>query len=216
MDLRTLQERVGLYSLLRSLFSFPLTESLVTAVADLKVAPESPLAHTLRQMQARLHNNGSLDATLQRLNAEMTRVLEGPGLTPAPPYASYYLHGGQLMGPAAVVARRVYLKWHVLPESDARLPDDHLALELGFLAHLADLAVHDDAGAALVASREFICQQLMPWLPRFCDHLATASNDPFFYGLAYFTRTAVESDLSWLTTALAESAVEATDFTSPR
>lgn len=218
MDRRTLQERVGLYSLLRSLYRFPLTESLIAAVAELKVACDSPLAASLRQMQAPLHSDGSRAAMLGSLNVEMTRLLEGPGLTPAPPYASYYLHGGQLMGPEAVAARRVYLKWKGLPDGQTRLPDDHLSLELGFLALLADPTIRPgtDTVAALVGSRDFIQRHLLPWLPRFCDRMATVSKDPFFIGLAHFTQTAVESDLNWLTAALAESAIETTDFTSSR
>lgn len=200
MDRQRLQERVGLYSLLHALYSYPLQEPVLEAVARLKITPASPLAPGLAQMQARLQSNGSRPATLEALNTEMTRLLEGPGLTPAPPYASYYLHGGQLMGPAAVAARRVYLDWQVVPAGGVRLPDDHIALELGFLAHLAERTAEGgpEAEKALRASHEFIRQHLLPWLPRFCAALGDASTDPFFAGLAGFTQAAVEADLEWL------------------
>jgi len=208
MDQQRLQERVGLYSLLRALYSYPLQEVVLEAVASLEITPASPLAtspsspsgHGLAQMQARLQSNGSLPAALEGLNTEMTRLLEGPGLTPAPPYASYYLHGGQLMGPAAVAVRQLYLDWQVVPAGDTRLPDDHIALELGFLAYLAERAAEGgpEAEKALRRSHDFIRQHLLPWLPRFCAALGSASTDPFFTGLAGFTQAVVEADLDWL------------------
>lgn len=216
LDQHILSERVGLYSLLRALYSFPLTETLLATVAGLSVEPGSPLTNPLRQMQARLGQNGSFAKVMEALNVEMTRLLEGPGLTPAPPYASYYLHGRQLMGPAAQAVRQVYLEWQVAPDSEVNLPADHLALELGFLAHLAQLAAESggEAGTMLAASRDFLRQHLWPWLPRFCAALATASADPFFSGLAQFTQAAIQSDLAWLEAVLNPVAVEATEVVS--
>ncbi len=207
MNARYLHERVGLYSLLRALYTYPLSEPVLEAVAGLAAAPDSPLAPGLREMQARLRRDGAA-GVLSALNVEMTRLLEGPGATPAPPYASYYLHGGRLMGPAAVAARRAYLHWQVVPAGEARLPDDHIALELGFLAHLGRIAAEaqDEARAqgALQTSRDFIRRHLEPWLSSFCTALAEASRDPFFRGLAHFTEAAVQADLEWLNTVLDE------------
>ncbi len=216
MDRQRLQERVGLYSLLRALYSYPLREPVLEAVVSLEIAPASPLAPGLSRMQTRLQGHGFRPAALEVLNTEMTRLLEGPGLTPAPPYASYYLHDGRLMGPAAVAVRRVYLDWQAVPASDVHLPDDHIALELGFLAYLAARAAGGSAETekVLQASHDFIQQHLLPWLPRFCAALGGASADPFFTGLADFTRAAVEADLEWLMTVLAENTTEAAGIAS--
>jgi len=216
LDQQILLERVGLYSLLRALYSFPLTEALLATVAGLSVEPDSPLTNPLRQMQVRLSQNESLARTVEALNVEMTRLLEGPGLTPAPPYASYYLHGRQLMGPAAQKVRQVYWQWQVAPDSKINLPADHLTLELGFLAHLAQLTAESggEVGGVLAASRDFLRQHLWPWLPRFCAALTTASADPFFSGLAHFTQAAIQSDLVWLEAVLNPVAVEATEVVS--
>lgn len=202
MDKQLLSERVGLYSLLRALYTYPLTQTVLDAVAQLQVEPESPLAAGVEQMQTALRA-----ATLDELNIEMTRLMEGPGLTPAPPYASYYLNNRQLMGPSAVAARQVYLQWQAVPAAETRLPDDHIALELGFMAHLAQRAVDGDK-TALVAARDFLRQHLLPWLPRFCDALAKAGPASFFSGLAHLTRTAVQADQAWLDQILTETTVE--------
>jgi putative dimethyl sulfoxide reductase chaperone len=216
MDRQLLAERIGLYSLLRALYTYPLQASLLNQVMALTLPPESPLADGLAQMQAGLnptsshsnghggngHVDGAMTGRVAALNVEMTRLLEGPGRTPSPPYASFYLHEGRLMGTSAEAARRQYLTWRALPEGEIRLPDDHLALELGFLAHLGQIAQVDETNstAALQASYDFLRQQVMPWLPRFCGTLAKAADEPFFAGLARFTQTAVKADLDWLTT----------------
>lgn len=193
MTQQILTERLGLYSLLRALYTYPLTESLLVNVAGLTLPPGSPLRDDLAKMQS------SLDAVT--LNLEMTRLLEGPGRTPAPPYASFYLNNKQLMGPAAIRARNTYLTWQAWPESDERLPADHLALELGFMAYLADLAMSSEAdrSKALDASHAFLTEQITPWLPRFVQAVLQATDVPFFIGLVGFTRTAIQSDLEWLT-----------------
>lgn len=207
MNQPLLPERVGLYSLLRALYTYPLTETVLNAVSQLQVEPESPLAAGLLQMQTALHANGQPAATLDKLNIEMTRLLEGPGITPAPPYASYYLNNRQLMGPSAVAARHVYLQWQAVPAGDTRLPDDYLALELGFMAHLAQRAVEGDE-TALAAGRDFLRRHLLPWLPRFCGALAKSSRISFFTGLAHLTHAAVQADLAWLDEILSETTVE--------
>ncbi len=193
MTQEMLAERVGLYSLLRALYTYPLTESLLKEVAGLTLPPTSPLRDDLAKMQS----SRNADA----LNLEMTRLLEGPGRTPAPPYASFYLHDKQLMGPAAIRARNTYLTWQAWPDSGERLPADHLALELGFMAYLADLAMssESDRPKALAASYAFLAEQIIPWLPRFVQSMLQATDVPFFIGLAGFTQTAVQFDLEWLT-----------------
>lgn len=151
--------------------------------------------------------NGQPTVTPDELNIEMTRLLEGPGLTPAPPYASYYLNSKQLMGPPAMAARHVYLQWRAIPTGEMQLPGDHIALELGFMAHLAQLAVEGDE-TALSAGRDFLRRHLLPWLPRFCDALAKSSRVPFFAGLAHLTQAAVQADLAWLDHILSETFTE--------
>jgi putative dimethyl sulfoxide reductase chaperone len=208
-----LAERAGLYSLLRTLYTYPLEEKLLAEVAGLVLPAAAPLSHPLAQMQAGLlaaarpEGNGHGATVADRLNVEMTRLLEGPGRTPAPPYASYYLHDGRLMGPPAMAARQTYLEWRAVPAGAVRLPDDHLALELGFMAYLAQLALESETERllALAAGLGFLQQQLLPWLPRFCADLTAAATEPFFSGLAHFTQAAVQADAAWLSKFLQDS-----------
>lgn len=190
--------RAGLYGLLTALFTYPLTGELLERVRDLELPSDDPLGETLRETRETLRGDLTPER-LHALNVEMTRLLEGPGVTPAPPFASYYLHSGRLMGPAAIGARHFYLEWQALPDSEDRIPADHIALELGFLAHLAGRAAEaGDEAAALEASRFFLERHLLPWLGAFTRALAGAAGETFFAVLARFLDQAVRYDLEVL------------------
>ncbi|MEP0805111.1 MAG: molecular chaperone TorD family protein [Chloroflexota bacterium] len=96
-----LESQLYLYRLLSALYRYPLTGEKLAALAALTLADDFPLAQALGELQATVE--GADDAALESLNVEMTRLLEGPGVTPAVPYASFYLNGKQLMGPAAPI-----------------------------------------------------------------------------------------------------------------
>lgn len=193
-----LETRAGLYGLLRSLYTYPLTEPLLSQLFAVERDLHTVAGARLAALQDTQANRPLSTARVAQLNVEMTRLLEGPGLTPAPPYASFYLHDGRLMGPMAVDARMSYLAWEIIPDTLGGIPDDHIALELGFLAHLADVAATSDDGgrvaAALRDSQRFVDEQLNTWLGRFCSDLAHAARDPFFRELARFTQEAVAAD----------------------
>lgn len=191
-----LEARLYLYRLLGALYRYPLTAEKLSSVGQL----------------IELSNVGQLNELLclERLNVEMTRLLEGPGVTPAVPYASYYLHGKQLMGPSAQAARRFYLEWGVEPEQGS-IPPDHIALELGFLSFLAEQALEDDRREdALSASLVFIQEHLQPWLSSFCIALKTAAREPFFRALAAFTRQFISIDVGQLIELSQQANVTAT------
>lgn len=186
-----LEDRFYIYRLLSALYRYPLTAEKLSAVGQLVgQLDELSMAQPVGQL-SELSN-------LDRLNIEMTRLLEGPGVTPAVPYASYYLHSKQLMGPSAQAARRFYLEWGVEPEQGS-IPPDHIALELGFLSFLAEQALEEDRREdALRASLVFIREHLQPWLASFCAALETAAREPFFRALAAFTRQFISADVGQL------------------
>lgn len=204
MNRPELENRAGLYNLLCALYTYPLNEALLATLLNLTVDADSPLIDGISEMQSRLRSVPSLKEATDQLNVEMTRLFEGPGLPIAPPYASYYLNDKQLMASSASAARQFYLQWRALPESEVRLPDDHIALELGFLAHLAQQVVNaenaTDTLSLLTASREFMQNHLKPWLSPFTSAQAKVQVDAFFVGLAHLLYETVKADLLWLDT----------------
>lgn len=183
-----LSARATMYDLLARLYTYPLDNVALNAITALRVedAPAA-LSDALTVMQARIEVASHRADLIEALNVEATRLFEGPGKPAAPPFASFYLNEGQLMGPAALAARRAYLAWSVKPRDDGRVPPDHLALEFGFMAHLAHQAHADETPRALAASSEFLREQILPWLPRFSATVVASTTHPFFIGLANLT-----------------------------
>ena len=204
VTIESLQRRALLYGLLARLYSYPLDRQVLSAVAALSLQDAPP---ELEEPLTRMAEAAAVLSTgvgVQAVNVAATRLFEGPGKPVAPPYASYYLHG-RLMGPAAVSASRFYLSHDAMPDSDGLVPPDHLALELGFLAHLAARAERsaarasaDEAEAALRASREFLEEHLLTWIPGFAEDVVRGADGVFFAGLARFTVAALEWDHRWL------------------
>ncbi|MDP6883503.1 MAG: molecular chaperone TorD family protein, partial [Rhodospirillales bacterium] len=179
------QSRRVLYRVLQALYSYPLSRDKVGPLVDLRFdseAMETAFA-SLRKVLARVTD---WDAFIVGLNVEYTRLFEGPGFLPAPPYASYYLNGERLMGPETVAARRTYLKEGVAARQRGQTPDDHIALELAFMAHLSDkiaeaLDKGDDERCRDLrdVQKHFLRDHLLPWVPVFCLKVAAATPHEF-------------------------------------
>ena len=205
----SLGSRVVLYELLARLYTYPLDDQTLDSIASLRLedAP-SELTEALDRMKAALAAMGG--ESVEALNVEATRLFEGPGKPVAPPYASYYLHG-RLMGPPAIAANQFYLSKEALPESEGGVPPDHVAVELGFMAYLATRAERSfvvgetrEALSTLEASRDFIDEHLMTWLPRLNEDVMRGADSGFFTGLAEFTHASLNWDRQWLEALEAE------------
>jgi TorA maturation chaperone TorD len=201
-----LEIRLGIYRLLHALYDYPPCEEKLNALLEINLPGDIPYCTALKDLQDSI---GGLDLALleEQLKIEMTRLMEGPGLPSAPPYASYYLNNKQLMGSSAQDARRAYLEWQVAPEQDS-IPADHISLELGFLAYLAERAIQTQGSAQLEAlnvSLSFLSRQLLTWEAQFCAAVEANSHEPFFIALARFTTQVIEADLVWLRETLSFS-----------
>lgn len=194
--------RAAIYDLLARVYTYPIDYAVLEAISALRVerAPAA-VSDALAVMQARIVATDNREELVESLNVEATRLFEGPGQPAAPAYASFYLNKGHLMGEAALAVRRAYLAANALPREDGRIPPDHLALELGFMAYLAHEAAStpdSDAARALVASAQFLRQHLLTWVPRFDAAVVGATAHPFFVGLANLTSALLEADAAWL------------------
>lgn len=88
-------------------------------------------------------------------------------------------------------------------------PEDHLAVELAFMALLCGRAVEalragDEAGAErqLRAQREFLSDHLLNWIDRFTADVRKAAEDGFYFDLATFTEGFLTADAAELAEVL--------------
>jgi TorA maturation chaperone TorD len=203
-DLRQLmQTRANVYGRLQYLYSYPLSKAKLEPLLQVwtrKGGVESDEDLSLLEHIVSEANN-DWDSFVEGLNVEYTRLFIGPGRAPAPPYASFYLEGGQLMGEEVIKVRRMYLGWKMVPLQLGRVPDDHIALEFAFLGHLSTegylaLVQNDETRfvESLRSSEQFLREHVLTWVPAFCKRIAAATHHQFFRWLADATQHIVESD----------------------
>ncbi len=196
--IRPLPDRAVLYPLLYRAFSRAPDEELLGALISAQVE-DSELQRLLEGLRATVTQVADKRAWLGDLEVEYTRLFEGPGVPLAPPYASYYLSSGVLVGPETLAVRRAYIERGLAPIDMGRIPDDHVSLELAFLAHVTadaldafERADQKVCKASLAAEAAFVDAHLESWMPRFCDRIKDGSDDQFFHSLANITCTLIE------------------------
>ena len=141
------------------------------------------------------------DRELERLQEEHLRLFTGPGLPQTPPWESVYRTEEKLLfSEFTLEVRELYRRFGLVSEHRYQEPDDHIGLELEFMAHLCGLGAEDlargDPGSlatSLGAQRDFLDRHLLVWAPQFCQSVVCHTETDFFAGWARLT----EGFLTW-------------------
>lgn len=222
---QTLVQRVRAYGLLKDLYSYPLSEESLAALANwhwmregdstnggsLAGVPPEGAFHTVMDGLATLGQFLAVGppwfTVLEECDREYTRLFLGPGPEVVPPYASFYVSHGRLMTGDTLSVQRVYAGWGLKPSAGGNYPPDHIAFELGFLAFLAEriLDAYDggkqaerNGEEALATSRSFLAQHMTVWVPRMVQRLLQITSHPLFRGLGLLTIGYLSVDLETL------------------
>ena len=131
-----------------------------------------------------------MDSLAKKLSGGFTRLFVGPGAVDVPPWESVYLDKhNALFQPSTLEVRKAYVAQGFLPEQYPHVADDHIALELDFMAKVAEKAVEAfssgekvKAKEHLIASKDFIEQHLLVWVPAFTKKLREVKSG-YFYSL---------------------------------
>lgn len=199
-----LELRVLLYRFLGGLYNYPITFEKVEPIIKLEIHDNIWL-DSLISFQNYLKGISDWESFLEDANIEYTRLFEGPGKHPAPPFASFYLDGGTVMGASAIAVRKEYIKWDLAPIRIGKIPDDHIAMEFTFLSYLAGeayliLSKNDNTllRDLLKAQTEFLNKHLIIWVPQFCLNIISDSTMKFFNYLAVLTKIYLKIDYEWM------------------
>ncbi|MES9996057.1 molecular chaperone TorD family protein [Desulfovibrio aminophilus] len=107
---------------------------------------------------------------------DFNRFFVGPRVLAAPPYASVYLSPEpQVMGEAALDARRVYEALGLQSPFDAQLPDDHLSLELDALRIMQGVLSHTPSEPLKALRDCFVHEHLNAWVPLFARRVRSVA-----------------------------------------
>lgn len=180
-------------------------EDQMTQAAALLAGEDSRLVDLQKRLAATASEAAAENDGVERLCGEFTKLFEGPGKLPAPPWESVYRSEGELLFQESTLAvRQAYREAGFKAAAYPREADDQVATELSFMAALIDEATTTlDAGdpsrahAFLTAQKKFLAQHLNEWLPAFAERLNTQApggTSPFYPLAALFAAELCRKD----------------------
>jgi TorA maturation chaperone TorD len=197
--LEILQNRVSTYGFLSHVYRQEVTASFL---ADLMAQlageadgeADSEGYRTLREYIARI-DRGDIDKVQVDLASEYAALFLSIGRKPVSPYESVYTSPERLVMQRArdeVVAE--YRKEGLDRIEEFREPEDHIAIELEFMAYLCQKAAkaieagdRAEATKAFQKQQEFLQKHLLVWVPTFCRDVQQATETGFYKGIAQIT-----------------------------
>lgn len=128
--------------------------------------------------------------------ADFAALLLNMSADPVFPYESVYMSEERLlMRRARDEVLALYRGEGFMCTETLNVPEDHVGIEMEFMARLCDreakaYAAGDSRAAQAVrgAQRAFLHDHLMKWVPRLCDDLAARAGTGLYRGLAETTR----------------------------
>lgn len=146
------------------------------------------------------------EQTLEKLKSEYTYLFIGPNSLPAPPWESVYLTKERVLFQESTLnVRRAYLKYNFLPSNYPHEADDHIGLELDFMAHLSQVAQeHFDNGrteelkTVLEDQKAFLQEHLLLWIGDFAQDIQKGKTHYFYPAVADLTKHVVNIDAALL------------------
>jgi TorA maturation chaperone TorD len=181
----------------------PWLQSLI----DSEAFSESPYAADQPDVIAGLEHlqnwskQGLTNEAFQDLQADHLRLFIGAGKVIAPPWESVFFNEArQTFQEQTLQVRAWYRRFGLEPEKLYHEPDDHIGLEMVFLAHLADQALqaldegNDEKFDSLMdARRQFLSEHLLKWVGEWCSLVIENANTEFYKGVGYVIRGALLS-----------------------
>jgi TorA maturation chaperone TorD len=146
-----------------------------------------PLGNAQMQEGQRLLVAACREPEFAALTADYQQLFIGPNHLPAPPWESVYRTEERLVFDWPTLEVRAAYQEMGLSVSDTTEPDDHIGLELLFMATLAERQAAGDLRAA-AAQAAFLKRHLLVWAPTFCADLAASAATSLYKGLALLTQ----------------------------
>lgn len=187
-----LSNRRYLYALVSRAFAFEPDEALLAEVQGAHAEVECALLDDDLQEGAQLARDLRCFADQgdsKRLVNEYTKLFIGPGSLPAPPWESVYATGEPLLFQESTLAvRNAYRRAGYISRGYPHEADDHVSIELDFMATLAADTCKACASADLTRMQELLSMQrsfleehLLTWLESFAGRMAICDTVSGFY-----------------------------------
>ncbi len=191
----------------RALYEEPNREWFDELIAE-GVFTESPFGaeHTeimrgleILQQWSQAQVGGISDQNFADLKADYTRLFIGLDTLPTAPWESVYFNRERLVFQEQTIqVRNWYSRFGLQVERMNKEPDDHIGLEMLFIAHLASLAlqaIENDnkkmLEEILQAQYEFLSEHLLRWGPAWTKLVKRHASTDFYRGIAHLAHGAM-------------------------
>jgi putative dimethyl sulfoxide reductase chaperone len=142
------------------------------------------------------NRGGMSDQAFDDLLADYTRLFIGPDQVLAAPWESVFFNEERMTFQIETLqVREWYRRFGLEAKNLHNEPDDHIGLELEFMAHLAKSGLaalqQNDAPEfekLLDAQRNFMSEHILRWGLAFCKLVETQTRTDFYRGVAMVTR----------------------------
>ncbi len=186
-------QRAASYKFLSECYYLP-DEELSQKVADL--AQTNPFFTELRDCILS-------GFELELLKTDYAQLFVGPFKLLAPPYGSFYLEDGRIMGESTIDVRN----WYEKEGLDVVIKDapDHITMELEFMYYLIARQTQttnkgnlQDIQLYQQKQKSFLYVHLAGWLPEFAENVQKNAHTDFYKKLAKLTKIFVQKDFDTL------------------
>ena len=188
--------------LAKILYQYPEKAWIDSLIAE-DVFAESPFARAqpdviaglnLLQQWSQANRGGTSSNAFDAIQIDHTRLFLGPGKVLAAPWESVYFTEERLVFQQQTLQVRVwYARFGLEVIKLHQEPDDHIGLELEFLAHLAKLGLQSleqepkRLDNLLDAQRKFLTEHLLKWAPIWYGLVIQHARTDFYRGVAQLT-----------------------------
>ncbi len=144
----------------------------------------------------------SVEELLREIEDEYVRLFLGPGEAEVLPYQSAY-EGRPVYGETTLRLRGILADSGLRVSRRAGVGEDHIGVELRFMAHLCEgafssLARGENVVESLEMQKKFLEENMLPWVDKLCEDLLRSGTAEFFGGLARVTRGFLREDRALL------------------
>jgi len=219
-----LQNRVHLYQILHTVFSGEPNEELIHQLAgeatsmafeilseedDDMMAKMSGFVKKLEAKLAEVPAEGE-STFMDAIKNEYTKLLVGPGKLVAYPWESVYTGSEKLLFQESTLrVRQFYRKYGYLPQAYPHVADDHISLELHFMAKLSQRAqeafTQDDLAATrnlLEGQKIFMKYHLLNWIPQYAENMKMSKTSHMYPQFALATDAFIKVDNQFIEEAV--------------
>jgi len=196
---RVMTERQDMYQFLASVYRKEVDQELLIAMGRMDCLINTGVFEIDHGLELLSHYLGACNqATLTELATDYARIFLGIGSGQAGgafPFESVYTSPrGLLMQEARDEVVGLYRQDGIQCCADFHNSEDHLALELEFMAYLCSKTVQaledQDEQAIAAAFQEqnsFLGKHLLNWVPRWCEDVERIATTDFYKGMALIT-----------------------------